>query len=115
MERIKLNPDFGKSVVAHGYELEPTKMYVVNLGEEMQQQQSIMSAVHAMGLEAMKDWHTWLKDNGFNQQMPNPTNDFVSEYYGSKVLWETALSRGVVVKAEDEDDFYIVMECSRVC
>lgn len=28
-------------------------------------------------------------------------------------LWKTAYSQGIVVKAENDDDYFIVMECSR--
>ena len=44
--------------------------------------------------------------------MPNPTNDVVAPYYGVKPLWKTDYSQGIVVKAENEDDYFIVMECS---
>lgn len=46
--------------------------------------------------------------------MPNPTNDFVEKSYGVKPLWRTELSQGIVVKEESDDDYYIVMECSRL-
>lgn len=44
--------------------------------------------------------------------MPNPTNEIVATFYGIGSLWKTEYSQGVVVKAEDDDDYYIVMECS---
>lgn len=44
--------------------------------------------------------------------MPNPTNEIVAPFYGIGPLWKTEYSQGVVVKAEDDDDYYIVMECS---
>lgn len=56
--------------------------------------------------------YAWLFENGFDVDAPNPTNEFVSQYYGVKPLWETPYSQGIVVKAEDEDDYFIVMECS---
>ena len=46
--------------------------------------------------------------------MPNPTNYFVVHFYGLKALWKTDLSQGIVVRAEKEDDYFIVMECSRL-
>lgn len=67
-----------------------------------------------MVLPAMKDYHTWLKNSGFNVNMPDPTNDFVSKSYGVKPLWRTELSQRIVVKEESDDDYYIVMECSRL-
>ena len=45
-------------------------------------------------------------------EMPDPTNEFVASYYGVKPLWVTPYSQGVVVRAENEDDYFIVMECS---
>lgn len=114
MEKIKLNKSFGQVVIAHGYELDPTTQYVINLNNEIREQAAILSAVHTMGLLALKDYHKWLGDNGFNVDTPDPTNAFVSKYYGKEPLWSTNLSQGIVVKAEDEEDYYIVMECSRL-
>ena len=45
--------------------------------------------------------------------MPNPTNAFVEQYYGKESLWKTDFSQGIVVKAENDPDYYIIMECSR--
>ena len=67
-----------------------------------------------MGLPAMRDYYNWLQNNGFSAEMPNPTNDFVKDFYGKQALWETDLSKGVVMKAVNDDDFYVVMECSRM-
>ena len=113
MNKIKLNKDFGKMVIAHAYELSPTEKYYICLDDEFEQQMSILSAVKTMGLPAMKDYHMWLENNGFNIEMPNPTNEFVATFFGSKPLWCTDLSQGIVVKAENEDDYFIVMECSK--
>lgn len=60
----------------------------------------------------MKNYHAWLYENGFSYTTPNPTNDYVSSYYGVKPLWLTQYSIGIVVKTTDDDDYYIVMECS---
>lgn len=114
MQKIKLNKDFGKIVKAHGYELDPTKEYIINIEDELEQQADIMRAVQTMGLFALKDFHKWLDKNGFDLNIPNPTNEFVSKYYGVKPLWNTDLSQGIVVKAENEDDYFIIMECSRL-
>ncbi|WP_312280293.1 hypothetical protein [Oscillibacter sp.] len=114
MKKLKLNENFGKTVITHGYELDPTEQYCFCLEDEFEQQQSIASAVMTMGLPALNDYHKWLKDNGFNVDMPNPTNNFVEPYFGAKPLWTTDLSQGIVVKDENDDDYYIVMECSRL-
>lgn len=113
MEKIKLNGNFGQITVAHGYKLDPTKQYYISFEDELEEQQAIMMAVDLMGLPALKDYHKWLENNGFDVDMPNPTNDFVSKYFGVKPLWKTNLSQGIVVKAENDDDYYIIMECSR--
>ena len=114
MEKINLNKDFGQYTDNHGYKLNPTKKYIINFEDELQEQSTIMFSAQTMGLSALKDYHKWLKDNKFNVSMPNPTNEFVSKYYGVKPLWHTELSQGIVVKAENEDDYFIVMECSRL-
>lgn len=113
MQKLKLNKGFGQFVKAHGFELDATQKYIINMDDELEQQTDIMQAVHIMGLAALKDYHNWLRNNGFNVEMPNPTNDFVSSFYGVKPLWKTELSQGIIVKAENDDDYYIVMECSR--
>lgn len=114
MKKIKLNKNLGKMVEAHDYELDPTIEYLINVKNEIEEQSTIFNAINVMGLSALEDYHKWLIDNGFNPFMPNPTNEFVSKYFGVKPLWKTTLSQGIVVKAEDDDDYYIVMECSRL-
>lgn len=59
-----------------------------------------------------ENYHAWLFENGFNVELPNPTNEVVASYYGVKPLWKTDYSQGIVVMAEDESDYFIVMECS---
>ena len=51
-------------------------------------------------------------ENGVSAGNPVPTNEFVAKFYGVEPLWKTPYSMGIVVKAEDDDDYYIVMECS---
>ena len=114
MGKLELNKNMGKSVKAHGYELSGTEKYVINLEKEIPKQMAIVESVQLMGLEAMEDWWEWLGKNGFSKDMPNPTNSFVEPFYGVKPLWETNLSKGLVVKDEnDDEDYYIIMECSR--
>lgn len=112
MRKIKLNENMldGSNIE---YVLNPTEEYVINLEEELKYQAVILGAFQIMGPPpALKNYHAWLFKNGFNVEAPNPTNEFVAPYYGVKPLWQTPYSIGIVVKAEGEDDFYIVMECS---
>lgn len=113
MKRIKLNKYFGEIVIAHGYELDPTEQYEINIMDELKQQKAILDAVRTMGLSCLSDYHKWLTASGFNADMPNPTNSFVSKFYGKKALWSNDLSQGLVVKGDD-GDYYIIMECSRL-
>ena len=85
MKKIKLNENLGRKTSIDEYILDPP---------------------------ALKNYHAWLFENGFNVDAPNPTNEVVACYYGVKPLWKTAYSQGVVVKAEKDSDYYIVMECS---
>ena len=115
MEKIRLNGDFKefRLVPRHGYELEPQKEYVISLADELKTQYAIMAAMTVFGDNGLlSDYHEWLKDNGFSQENPNPTNEFVASYYGKKPLWKSNRSQGIVVKNETDNDFYIVMECS---
>ena len=85
MQKIKLNDNMGTIVKSHGYELNPCEEYIINLDEEMHSQSAILAAFKTMGTpNALKDYHKWLKENGFNVELPNPTNSFVSGYYGKK-------------------------------
>jgi hypothetical protein len=113
MKKIKLNENFqGKNSVEE-YELDPTEKYVIDIGEEMEFQIATMNAFEMIGPPpALKNYHAWLFENGFNVDAPNPTNEFVASYYGVKPLWKTAYSQGIVVMAENDSDYFIVMECS---
>ena len=112
MIRIKLN-EVKRKTTSDEYALDPTEKYVINLDEEMEFQAATLMAFQVMGAPpALKNYHAWLYENGFNVEMPDPTNEFVASYYGVKPLWVTPYSQGVVVRAENEDDYFIVMECS---
>ena len=112
MIKIKLN-EVKRKTTSEEYGLDPTEKYVINLDEEMEFQTATLMAFQVMGAPpALKNYHAWLYENGFNVEMPDPTNEFVASYYGVKPLWVTPYSQGVVVRAENEDDYFIVMECS---
>lgn len=113
MRKIKLNEDLGTRTLIDDYILDPTEKYVIDIEEEMEFQMAMMMSFQIMGPPpALKNYHAWLFENGFNVEIPNPTNEVVARYYGVKPLWKTAYSQGIVVKAENESDYYIIMECS---
>ena len=113
MKKIKLNEDAGKIESIDEYILDPTKKYVIDIDEEMEFQMATMMSFQVMGPPpALKNYHAWLFENGFNVETPNPTNEVVARYYGVKPLWKTAYSQGIVVKAENDSDYFIIMECS---
>ncbi len=113
MKNLKLNGEVRTRTFTDEYTLDPAEKYVINLEEEMEIQLAIMMSFQVMGPPpALKNYHAWLFENGFNAELPNPTNDVVAPYYGVKPLWKTDYSQGIVVKAENEDDYFIVMECS---
>ena len=112
MIKIKLN-EIKRKAANDEYALDPTEEYVINLEEEMEFQLATALSFQIMGAPpALKNYHAWLFENGFNVEMPDPTNEFVAQYYGVKPLWKTPYSQGIVVRAENEDDYFIVMECS---
>ena len=112
MIKIKLN-EIKRKTTNDEYALDPTEEYVINLEEEMEFQMATALSFQIMGTPpALKNYHAWLFENGFNVEMPDPTNEFVAQYYGVKPLWKTPYSQGIVVRAEDEEDYFIVMECS---
>ena len=111
MKKIRLN-DMEK-MSSGEYVLNPLEKYIINIDEEMESQMAILSSFQIMGAPpALKNYHAWLFENKFDVDTPNPTNEFVAPYYGVKPLWKTPYSQGIVVKAEDEEDYFIVMECS---
>ncbi len=113
MKTIKLNDKFAAKDFSNVYTLDPTEKYVINLEEEMQFQLAIMQSFQIMGFPpAIKNYHAWLFENGFSVEMPNPTNEVVAPYYGVAPLWKTDYSQGIVVRDENDNNYYIVMECS---
>ena len=99
----------------HGYELYPIQEYIIDLSAELLNQIAIIQAIQIMGApKAIEDWHNWLRNNGFDEAQPNVTNDIVKSYYGKKPLWKTEYSMGIVVKCIQDNDYYIIMECSRL-
>lgn len=112
LKKIRLNSS-SSHTSNDGYGLLPSEKYVINIADELQYQSAIIEAFKIIGPPpAIKNYHAWLYKNHFNVEMPNPTNEAVAPYYGVGPLWRTEYSQGIVVKAEDEDDYYIVMECS---
>lgn len=112
MIKIKLN-EIKRKTINDEYALDPTEEYVINLEEEMKFQVATALSFQIKGAPpSLKNYHAWLFENGFNVEMPDPTNEFVAQYYGVKPLWKTPYSQGIVVRAEDEEDYFIVMECS---
>lgn len=113
MKKIKLNDNSQKPLSIDGYTLDPTEKYVIDLEQETEFQMAIMMSFQIMGPPpALKNYHAWLFENGFSMELPAPTNKVVASYYGVKPLWKTPYSQGIVVMAEGEDDYFIVMECS---
>ncbi len=79
----------------------------------MESQIATMMAFQVMRAPpALKNYHAWLFENGFSIENPNPTNEAICSYYGVKPLWKTEYSQGIVVKSENDGDYFIVMECS---
>lgn len=113
MKKIKLNSGMKPENSIDGYRLNPSEKYVINLRDEMEFAIATLQAAQIFGFPpAFKNWHAWLFENGFSAESPNPTNEFVAKFYGVEPLWKTPYSMGIIVKAEDDDDYYIVMECS---
>lgn len=114
MKNIKLNDSLNIGNVIGDYILNPTEKYVINLEDEMEFQMATLSMFKISGAPpALKNYHAWLYENGFSVESPNPTNEAVAPCYGVKPLWKTDYSQGIVVMAENESDYYIVMECSK--
>ena len=79
--------------------LVPTEKYVIDIEDEMDFQTATMRSFQIIGPPpALKKYHAWLFENGFNTESPEPTNEVVACYYGFKPLWRVAYSQGIVVK-----------------
>lgn len=111
---IKLSEYKNPNTISDEYELDPAQEYVlIDFESELKMQSVILMSFQIMGAPpALKNYHAWLYKNGFDINSPNPTNRFVSSYYGNEPLWKTDYSQGIVVKVDGDDDYYIVMECS---
>lgn len=113
MKKIKLNNNVIENTSVDGYELSCTEEYVIDLEEEMEFQQAILMSFQIMGPPpAFKNYQAWLYENGFDYRTGSPTNEVVAPYYGKRALWKTPYSQGIVVRAENDSDYYVVMECS---
>lgn len=113
MKKITLNDSLQQRTSVDEYILDPTEKYVIDLEKETEFQIATMMSFQIMGPPpALKNYHAWLYEYGFNFDAPNPTNEVVGPYYGVKPLWKTPYSQGIVVMAEGDSDYYIVMECS---
>lgn len=113
MKKINLHDIQERRNSTDGYTLDPTEKYVINIEEELEFQMAVMMSFQVIGPPpAIKNYHAWLFENGFNAELPNPTNEVVAPYYGVKPLWKTDYSQGIVVMVENESDYFIVMECS---
>lgn len=114
MKKIKLNTNLTEETSIDEYRLNPIEKYVIDIEEEMEFQMVMMRSFQLMGHPpALKNYHAWLFENNFNVDAPNPTNEVAARYYGVKPLWKTAYSQGIVVKAENDSNYFIVMECSK--
>ena len=113
MAKISLNDKMQAHTSGSEYKLDPTVKYVIDLEKETEFQIATMMSFQIMGPPpALKNYHAWLYENGFNIEAPNPTNEVVASYYGVKTLWKTQYSQGVVVMAEDDNDYYRVHSVS---
>ncbi len=112
MKKIKLNENINNPMKPQGYELNPSEEYVINMDDEFDQQSAIMASAQMMELTCIKDYHKWLLDNDIDGYNPNPSKELLSKFYGKEPLWQTEESQGLVIKDENEDSFYILMECS---
>ena len=66
MTKIKLNDQTINSSDRE-YELDPTEEYLINLEEEMEFQMATMMSIQIMGAPpALKNYHAWLFENGFD-------------------------------------------------
>ena len=71
MKKIKLNDKLKMETSIDGYKLDPTEKYVINIEEEMEFQIAIMMSFKIMGPPpALKNYHAWLFENGFNVNEP---------------------------------------------
>ena len=66
MRKIKLN-EVKKKESGDDYALDPTEKYLINLDEEMEFQLATLMSFQIMGEPpALKNYHSWLFENGFN-------------------------------------------------
>ena len=70
MKKIKLYQNREKNSSLNEYDLNPTEKYVIDMDEEMEFQAAIMMSFQIMGPPpAIKNYHAWLFENGFDVNM----------------------------------------------
>ena len=115
-ELLILNSDLAAGAACGGYALDPKCRYVIDAHDEGLRSIKLFELFKQYGFPpAVKNWHAWLFKHGFSAEVPNLTNSSVAKYYGVKPLWRTDYSQGLVVRAIDEDDYFVVMECGHAC
>ena len=86
MKKVCLNVT-KNDTLSDDYVLDPAEKYVIDIEKEMESQMAILISFQMMGPPpALKNYHAWLYENGFNVDSPNPTNEVVARYYGVKPL-----------------------------
>ena len=119
-----LNNHIGELITRHDYEIDPTEKLVFDFKKEAEIISSQMAAMQIFGQpKALEDFWDWCNKQNFKNvtmedELGNLTkvweipNAFVEKYYGEKPLWKTEYSQGVVIREKNDDDYYIIVECS---
>lgn len=124
---FSLKGDMGLFVPPHGFELNAEEELVFDFIADADVIAFTPITASMMGWpRGMEDFWNWCEENDFPSDVGIDTmvsgdlkrawsvpEDFVKEYYGKKPLWTTEYSQGIVVREKNDDDYYVVVECSR--
>lgn len=124
---FSLKGDMGLLVPPHGFELNAEEELVFDFIADSDVIAYVPVTASIMGWpRGMEDFWNWCEENNFPSDVGvdemfsgevkrgwSVPEDFVKEYYGKKPLWTTKYSQGIVVREKNDDDYYVVVECSR--
>jgi hypothetical protein len=119
MNKIRLGYHINKYIRnkpnKYNYTLDPTVKYTFDNDEEWIEQMRFRSDQQFAQPIGIGNYHEWLEKNGFDTNVPNPTNKVVAEYYVVKPLWVTDKSQGIAIRStnKNDNDYYILMECCK--
>lgn len=115
-----IDENLGKWVPSHGYTVNPYKKHVFDSEKDWEAIALTMFTIGACGQpKAFEDYWKWCEENNVPTSVIDGIktyhipNELAAKFYGEGPLWETPYSQGIVIREKKEDDYYVMLECSK--